>query len=86
VVVGFYKGDYPNGTLLGQVATSKILYPAESEALVLPLPAVTPDISSGAVLLYAVADDSGIPHPSWTECRTDNNVSAATSGACDSPK
>lgn len=86
VVVGFYKGDYPNGTLLGQVATSKVLYPAESESLVLPLPNATSDITSGAVLLYAVADDSGIPHPAWTECRTDNNVSAATSGACDTPK
>jgi hypothetical protein len=86
VVVGFYKGNAPNGTLLGQVSTSKILYPAESEALILPLPAVTPDISSGAVLLYAVADDSGIAHPSWTECRTDNNTSAGTSGSCDSPK
>jgi hypothetical protein len=86
VVVGFYKGTYPNGTLLGQVSTTKELSSAESQALVLPLPNATPDIISGAVLLYAVADDAGVPHPSWTECRTDNNVSAAVSGTCNTPK
>ncbi len=86
VVVGFYKGAYPNGTLLGQMTTSKVLYPAESELLVLPLPAITPDVTTGLVPVYAIADDSMVPHPSWTECRLDNNVSASTSGACNSPK
>jgi len=86
VVVGFYKGNPPGGVPLGQATTTKALYPAESETLVLALPNASSDVTSGVVPIYAVVDDSMAPHPAWTECRTDNNVSAAVSGACDSPK
>ncbi|MRG94392.1 FG-GAP repeat domain-containing protein [Polyangium spumosum] len=87
VVVGFYKGNHPNGELLGQATTSKVLYPAESESVVLPLAAAPGDVTNGQTPIYAVVDDVGAPpHPTWTECRTDNNVSASASGACNSPK
>ena len=66
--------------------TSKVLYPAESESVLLPLAAAPGDVTTGQTPIYAVVDDTNVPHPAWTECRTDNNVSAPSSGACNSPK
>jgi hypothetical protein len=85
VVVGFYEGSPPNGTKLGQGATTKVLYPAESEAVVLPI--TTPDqgVVNGTTPVYAVVDDGNPPHPSWHECRTDNNVGGPTSAGCTQP-
>jgi hypothetical protein len=86
VVVGFYEGSPPTGTLLGQGTTTKVLYPAESEAVTWTL--VNPDqaLLTGAQPVYAVVDDGMPAHPSWHECRTDNNVSAAVSAKCNAPK
>jgi hypothetical protein len=86
VVVGFYEGSPPAGALLGQGVTTKVLYPAESETVALTL--VSPDqaLLSGASPVYAVVDDGMPVHPSWHECRTDNNTSAAVSAKCESPK
>jgi FG-GAP-like repeat len=86
VVVGFYEGNPPGGTKLGQGTTTKILYPAESEEVVLPI--MNPDqaILDGTKKVYAVVDDTMVPHPGWTECRTDNDTSAAVSGSCGHPK
>jgi FG-GAP-like repeat len=86
VTVGFYAGNAPGGSLLGQGQTTKVLYPAESEAIFLPLPNAPTEVTSGVTPVYAVVDDGGAPHPAWTECRTDNNTSAAASGACNDPK
>ncbi len=86
VVVGFYEGNPPNGTKLGQGVTTKILYPAESEEVVLPLPNADPAILDGSKKIYAVVDDTMVPHPGWTECRTDNDTSPAVSGVCNHPK
>jgi hypothetical protein len=86
VVVGFYEGNPPGGTKLGQGVTTKILYPAESEEVVLPLMNPDPAILHGTKKVYAVVDDTMVPHPGWTECRTDNDTSAAVSGACGQPK
>jgi hypothetical protein len=85
VPVGFYAGTHPTGTWLGQGITSKVLYSAESEAIFLPLPNATPDVKNGTTPVYAVVDDGSEPHPAWTECRTDNNVSAAVTASCDQP-
>lgn len=85
VVVGFYEGAPPAGVLLGQALTTKVLYPAEAENVILSLPNAPPEITSGMVLVYAVADD-GMPTHTWHECRTDNNISMGASGACSSPK
>ena len=60
-------------------------YSAESEAVFLPLPNAPPAEKNGTRPVYAVADDGAEPHPEWTECRTDNNVSAAVSASCDQP-
>jgi len=86
VIVGFYKGNPPGGVSLGTGQTTKTLYPAESQSILLPLPGVSSDVTSGQTPIYAVVDDTTSPHPAWTECRTDNNTSAATSGACNTPK
>ena len=86
VIVGFYKGNPPGGTLLGTGQTTKTLYPAESQSILLPVPGISTDVTSGQTPIYAVVDDTLTPHPAWTECRIDNNVSAATSGACNTPK
>jgi hypothetical protein len=85
VSVGFYAGTPPGGSLLGMGATTKVLYSAESEAVYLALPNATPDVKNGTTPVYAIVDDGGAPHPSWTECRTDNNVSAAVKASCDQP-
>jgi hypothetical protein len=81
VVVGFYLGAAP-GTKLGEGVTTKSLYPAEAELVVLALPAAPPELTSGALSAYAIVDD-GMPPHSWTECRPDNNTSASVLGLCD---
>jgi len=83
VVVGFYEGDPPGGTLLGSMETTRPLYSLDSEKLFLPLPDAP---SNGHLTVYAVVDDGGSPHPAWTECRTDNNTSPPTSGQCSFPE
>jgi len=85
VGVGFYMGTAPGGTLLGSASTTKALYPAEGENVLLPLPGAPPAITSGMTPVYAVVDDGMPAHP-WHECRQDNNTSAAASGKCDAPK
>ncbi len=86
VVVGYYMGQPGSGTLLGKSATTKVLYSAESEGVVLPIDMPDPAITNGTVLVYAVVDDTQVAHPSWHECRTDNNVSEPVSGACSVPQ
>jgi hypothetical protein len=81
VVIGFYEGAAP-GTLLGQALTTTVLYPAQSEAVVLTLTNPDAALTSGASPVYAVADDGMPSHPSWHECRTDNNTSAPVSARC----
>ena len=79
MLVGFYKGAPPGGTLLGKVATTMALYPAQSE--VVTLPTNDPAVKSGTPY-FVVVDDGGAPHPSWTECRTGNNSFGPVSGEC----
>ncbi|MEO8875771.1 MAG: VCBS repeat-containing protein, partial [Polyangiaceae bacterium] len=78
VVVGFYQGTPGAGTLLGRMSTTTILYPAESEDLVL-----TGKPATGT--MYAVVDD-GSPAHAWHECRGDNDTSAVVSAACAGPR
>lgn len=81
VVIGFYEGDPQNGgVLMGQELTTKDLYPAEAEDVVLEWPNPSDAIKDGLVEIYAVADD-GMPDHSWHECRTDNNTGHGT-GKC----
>ncbi len=82
VVVGFYAGMAPNGMRLGQLSTLKPLYAAQSETLFLPLPNPPPGVQQGTVPVYAIVDDTMVPHPSWHECRTDNNTSASVIAGC----
>jgi len=86
VVVGFYEGTPPGGAPLGQGATTKVLYPAESEQVIFTLTNPDQALVSGAQPVYAVVDDGMPSHPSWHECRVDNNTSAAVSARCESPK
>jgi hypothetical protein len=79
VPVGFYVGDAPNGTSLGQGITQKALYPLSYEDVILPLTMVP------AGRVYAVVDDGMPVHP-WHECRTDNNTSASTDPNCAVPQ
>jgi hypothetical protein len=85
VAVGFYEGTPPSGSLLGVGATTKTLYPAEAENVVLPLASPPPAITTGMTPVYAVVDD-GMPMHPWHECRTDNDVSMAVSGQCVVPQ
>ena len=81
VVIGFYEGA-PPGTLLGPAQTTTDLYPAQSEEVVFTLTNPDPALTSGTKPVYAVADDGMPPHPSWHECRTDNNTSVPVSAKC----
>jgi hypothetical protein len=82
VPVGFYEGDpAAGGTLIGTGATTKVLYPAEAEDVVLELNDASATIKNGDVAVWAVVDDGGGPHP-WQECRTENNAGSAEIG-CD---
>lgn len=73
VKVGFYEGDPDQGgVLLGTGATTKVLYPAEAQDVVLELPELPPALMDGSKALVLVVDDGGEPHV-WTECRADNN-------------
>ena len=74
VVVGFYEGDpQQGGTLLGTAMTTKILYPAEAQEVVLELPEIPASFMDGSQPLVIVVDD-GMPDHPWHECRTDNNT------------
>lgn len=86
VVVSFYSGAPSGGVQLGTGMTTKVLYPAESEAVLLPFPNAPDPVKNGATPIYAVVDDTGVPHLAWTECRVDNNASTAGSGLCSMPK
>ena len=84
IVVGFYSGKPLTGTNLGQASTTQVLYPAQSETVFLALPNAPADVKSGVTPVYAVVDDTKVAHPSWHECRADNNVGTG-SGGCQGP-
>ncbi len=83
VPIGFYTGAPGSGAAIAgsPVLTTKVLYPAEAEDVLLLLPNPPPGVEEGTTPVYAIADDGGVH--AWHECRTDNNVSAAGSGKCD---
>ncbi len=81
VTVSFYEGDPDQGgALLGTAVTTKPLYPAEAQEVLLELAELPPSFVDGSKPLVIIADDGGAPH-TWTECRTDNN-STALEPAC----
>ena len=84
VVVGFYAVT-PGGGKLGSGVTTRVLYPAESEEVVLSIANPDPSILNGSTKVFAVVDDTTTPHPSWNECRKDNDTSETVSGACTVP-
>ncbi len=86
VVVGFYEGTPPTGVKLGQGTTLKVLYPAESETVAITLNMPDQGLTSGVTPVYAVVDDGMPAHPSWHECRTDNDTSDPVSARCSAPQ
>jgi hypothetical protein len=78
VNVGFYAGDpTAGGALLGSGVTTKPLYPAEAQDVLLVLDETTPPVVlDGTLAVFAVVDD-GMPMHSWHECNTDNNTGSA---------
>jgi hypothetical protein len=78
VKVSFWAG----ANLLGTGATSRALYPAQSESVRLPLPSAPSDVVNGTTQLHATVEVA----PPAVECRTDNNESAKVSGRCDVPR
>jgi len=74
VAVGFYDADPTlGGALLGSGVTTKSLYPAEAEDVILDGANVPAAIQAGDSDLWVVVDD-GMPDHPWHECRTDNNT------------
>ena len=81
VVIGFYAGDpEKKGDLLGTELTTKALYPAEAEDVVLVLPNPPGDVKVGNIDVFVVVDDDNVEN-SWVECRPENNKSSG-SGKC----
>ena len=70
--------------LLGQASTTQVLYPAQSETVFLALPNAPTNVKDGTLPIYAFVDDTKVSHPSWHECRADNNVGVGT-GGCPGP-
>ena len=84
VPVRFYEGDPKmGGVLLGMALTSKVLYPAEAEDVVLLLPDAAPGVKDGSSVLFVVVDDE-MPMHAWHECRLDNNWGTGD-GKCPMP-
>ena len=84
VSVRFFEGDpMMGGTLLGMGATSKVLYPAEAEDVVVTLADPPPGVVDGTSTVHVVVDDDMPNHP-WHECRVDNNK-ASGDGKCAAP-
>ena len=81
VVVGLYTGEPGSGDKVATLITTKVLYPLETEALIFPFDAAPDDVQNGVVDIYAIVDDGNMPHPTWAECRTDNNTGTST-GRC----
>jgi hypothetical protein len=76
VEIGIDAGTPGSGTRIGSVKTTRPLYPAEAEPLDFPFGGPAPSS------VFAIIDDVGTPHPSWAECRTNDNTTAAISPAC----
>ena len=84
VPVRFYEGDPKmGGVSLGMGMTSKVLYPAEAEDVLLLLPDAPPGVVDGSSVVWVVVDDE-MPDHAWHECRVDNN-SATGDGKCPTP-
>lgn len=77
VPVFFYDGDpAAGGQLLEMSATTRSLYPAEAEDVMLTIDLTTiPQIASGEAPLWVVVDES-MPTHAWRECRPDNNTAS----------
>ena len=86
VVVGIHAGAAPTGAKIGTTPTLIPLYSAQSETIVVPLPGAPSGVQSGMTPVYAVVDDTTVPHPSWHECNTTNNTSAPAIVSCGGPK
>ena len=84
VPVDFYEGDPDNGgLLLGMATTTKVLYPAEAEEVVVLLADPPPGVLDGTSVVWVVVDDA-MPMHAWHECRLDNNRASGT-GLCPPP-
>ena len=86
IVVGFYTGTPGSGTKIGTATTTRTLFPPQSEAVLLPLPTPPAGVREGSVTVYAKVDDTTAPHPTWHECRTDNDTSPPISAICNGVK
>ncbi len=83
IPVGFYLGTPGSGVPLAgsPLLTTKVLYSAEAEDIVLELPNAPPELLNGAKTVYVVVDDQAPAH-AWHECKVDNNTSKAVKGTC----
>jgi hypothetical protein len=81
VLVDVFAGEPFAPSPLGQLVTTKILYPAESESLTLLLPAAPAGVVDGSLAVYAQILPAA-PPATWKECRPNNNLSAKGTGVC----
>jgi hypothetical protein len=72
VPIAFFEGPPAEGKQLGLIMTTKALYPAEAEDIILVLPDPPPSLKLGLTEVHVVIDH-GMPEHPWTECRLDNN-------------
>lgn len=79
---GTHLGSPPGGTVLGTASTTKTLYSAQSEVVVLPLSSPPAGLLNGSETAYAAVAVPDSVH----ECRADNNTSAPVTAQCGVPK
>jgi hypothetical protein len=82
LTVSFLEGTAPGGVPLGQGMTTRALYSAQSEQVVLTLAAPSGQLASGQASAYATIAVPAAVH----ECRPDNNASVPASAICGGPK
>jgi hypothetical protein len=80
--VTFFLGSPPGGTVLGTASTTKTLYSAQSEVVLLALASPPAGLLNGSETAYATVAVPDSVH----ECRTDNNTSAPVTAQCGVPK
>lgn len=87
IPVAFYLGDPASGgTLLGTGATTRALYPLDTEDVVLSLSNPPAAVTDGSGQLYARLGDGGAVPGTFHQCRDDNDTSARASGRCSGPR
>jgi len=78
LVVGMYAGDEPSAIKLGEVTTTRELYPAQAEVVSISLANAPKDVVEGNIAAWARIENGA----ALRQCLTDNDTSPAVKAKC----